>query len=153
MRYLLRSKHYKKNEPSKDAKKVYLVCEGSVNEVSYFKFFENFSSNLEIIPIPSEDGKSDPIKLMERAINLFVGNEENNIDPLYKINTKYGDQVWFIIDTDHWNNGGKIETLKSFCFSKNRSVKVWHVAQSNPCFEQWQYYHFFNEVPIHEKVL
>lgn len=50
-----------------------------------------------------------------------------------------GDQVWFVIDTDAW--GEAIPELKSLC----RSRPGWFVAESNPCFEVWLYYHVFSE--------
>ncbi|KAA6342826.1 hypothetical protein EZS27_009439 [termite gut metagenome] len=52
-----------------------------------------------------------------------------------------------VIDTDRWNEGDKIENLKSYCKSKNIDYNGWFVAQSNPCFEVWQYYHFHDKKP------
>lgn len=152
MTYLLRSKSYAKKEPSKNAKKVYLICEGSRNEVRYFNYFQNFSSNLEIITIPSENGKTDPLKLLEKAKDLFIGNSLKNIVPTYNLKEEYEDVVWFIIDTDEWNTGNKIEQLKEFCTQFETSYNAWNVAQSNPSFEQWQYYHFFDKAPLNREV-
>lgn len=55
--------------------------------------------------------------------------------------------VWFAIDTDDW--GSKIGELRKFCKLKNKDADsdVWNVAQSNPCFEIWLYYHFFDKEP------
>ena len=47
-----RNRRYIKNEPSKDAHKIYVICEGSETEHNYFTFFKELSSNLEIIDIP-----------------------------------------------------------------------------------------------------
>lgn len=50
-----------------------------------------------------------------------------------------------MIDTDQW--GDKIKSLRSFCLNNNISNNAWFVAQSNPCFEVWLYYHFFDCKP------
>ena len=53
-----------------------------------------------------------------------------------------------MIDTDEWNIGDKIEQLKAFCKENAR----WFVVQSNPCFELWLYYHFYDQKPVSENV-
>lgn len=144
MRYLVRSKVYEKVELSKNAKKVYIFCEGDT-EVNYFKYFRDLSSNIDIIPISNVEGKSDPLKLRDNAELLFLGNKD--VAPKFSINEEYNDEVWFVIDTDRWNEGNKIDELKMFCVSKNVKFKQWIVAQSNPSFELWLYYHFFSDKP------
>lgn len=148
MKYLSRNKVYEKVKPTKDAKKVYIVCEGQDKEYKYFQYFEGFSSNIDIIPLPSVNGMSDPLKLKEQAQLLFFGNEEEEISPKYILSQEYKDEVWFVIDTDRWNEGDKINQLKAFCAKQNR----WYVAQSNPCFEIWQYYHIHKQKPHLEEI-
>ena len=145
MRYLSRNKVYEKSEIAKDAKKIYIFCEGDT-EKKYFNYFKGFSSNIDIIPIPNDNGKSDPTKLKENAVLLFFGNK--TISPIYKLSEEDKDEVWFAIDTDRWNEGNKIQKLKDFCADKNK----WTVVQSNPCFELWQYYHFYTEKPFAENI-
>ncbi|MDI9365799.1 MAG: RloB family protein [Flavobacterium sp.] len=142
MRYLTRNKVYKKLDVVKEAKKVYIFCEGSDTEINYFKYFQGFSSNIDIIPIPNNNGQSDPTKLKDNAELLFAGNKSTR--PIYIISEEYKDEVWFVIDTDRWNEGNKINILKDFCKHKER----WFVVQSNPCFELWHYYHIYSEKPI-----
>lgn len=149
MKYLTRNKIYQKIEPFKNAKKIYLFCEGN-KEVNYFKFFQGFASNIDIMPIPTEDSKSDPIKLKRNAELLFFGNE--TIPPKYKLSIELKDEIWFVIDTDRWNEGDKINTLKAFTQEKNTDYLGWFVVQSNPSFELWLYYHFYTEKPSTEDV-
>jgi len=144
MKYLSRNKIYEKVDSFKNAKKVYLFCEGD-KEVNYFKFFQGFASNIDIIPIPNDNGKSDPIKLKENSEMLFLGNEA--VSPKYTLSAELEDEIWFIIDTDRWNEGDKINTLKKYIEQKNKDYKVWFVVQSNPSFELWLYYHFYSEKP------
>lgn len=146
MKYLSRHKIYEKVEPFKNAKKIYIFCEGERKEIDYFKFFQGFVSNIDIIPIPNDNGKSDPTKLKANA-ELSLAN--NSIS----LSKELLDEVWFVIDTDLWNEGNKIDTLKTFVEEKNKSYDGWFVAQSNPSFEIWLYYHFNSEKPNEAEVV
>ena len=150
MRYLSRKKIYHKEESNKDAKKVYIFCEGKETEIRYFKYFQGLSSNIDILPIPSVNGQSDPLKLKENADLLFFGNEMHS--PRFSLSVEYKDEVWFVIDTDRWNEGDKINRLKEFCNAKNGLNMQWIVAQSNPCFELWFFYHFNDKMPVKSDV-
>ena len=151
-----RRRDYGKREPSRDAHKIYLVCEGKDTELNYFKFFEGLSSNLQVIAIPPTVG-TDPIKLMKRAQEVLLDDNRQ-----YTVECEHGDTVWFIIDTDTWEKEGKIKPLREFCQEQNDIIRekydevkpypVWNVAQSNPCFEIWLYYHFYDKKPSQEKV-
>lgn len=144
-KYLLRSRRYERQEPSRDSRKVYIYCEGNVREYDYFKFFCGLSSNVNIIPIKSKNGKTDPVKLMEAAKEDFsLGSAEN---PKFTLDASQHDNVWFVIDTDQWGN--KISDLRNFCKVQNVGLcnEAWFVSQSNPSFEIWLYYHFFSSKP------
>jgi hypothetical protein len=147
MKYLTRNKVYAKVEPFKYAKKLYIFCESEKggNEVAYFNFFKGFSSNIDIIPIPNDNGKSDPTKLKSQA-ELSLENKS------ISLSIELLDEVWFVIDTDRWNEGNKIDELKQFVAEKKKSYSGWFVAQSNPSFEIWLYYHFNSEKPNEKEV-
>lgn len=153
---ITRRKDYTKHAPSKDASKIYIVCEGAETEKGYFNFFEGLSSNLELIIIPPEDG-TDPLKLMALAERILLSDiGKHSLDFMQR------DQVWFAIDTDSWEKEGKIQPLREFCACQNDSIakqysemkpyQAWNVAQSNPCFEIWLYYHLYNSLPDKELV-
>lgn len=151
-----RRKDYSKKDPSKNASKIYIVCEGRSTEPDYFSFFEGLSSNLELIVIPPEEG-TDPLKLLELAKHKLLENAKE-----YTLDYLQQDKVWFAIDTDSWEQEGKITPLREFCRQKNESIPVefdearpyeaWNVAQSNPCFEVWLYYHHYEDAPDEDKV-
>ena len=151
-----RRRDYDKREPSRDAHKIYIVCEGKGTEPDYFAFFEGLSSNLQVITIPPADG-TDPLKLMERAKQVLIGDGRE-----YTVEYEHGDTVWFVVDTDTWEKEGKITPLRQFCSQKNASISqeydevkaysAWNVAQSNPSFEIWLYYHFYENKPISDEV-
>jgi hypothetical protein len=151
-----RRRDYDKREPSRDAHKIYIVCEGKGTEPNYFAFFEGLSSNLQVITIPPADG-TDPLKLMERAKQVLIGDDRE-----FTVEYEHGDTVWFVIDTDTWEQEDKIAPLREFCAQKNAAIPLeydevkaysaWNVAQSNPSFEIWLYYHFYENRPIQEEV-
>lgn len=153
---ITRRKDYTKREPSKDASKIYIVCEGAETEKSYFSFFEGLSSNLQLIVIPPEEG-TDPLKLMDLAKRILLSETGR-----YSLDFKQKDQIWFAIDTDSWEKEGKIQPLRDFCAAQNDSItrkysevrpyQAWNVAQSNPCIEIWLYYHHYNVLPDEEAV-
>lgn len=143
---ITRRKDYAKRAPSKDASKIYIVCEGAETEKKYFSFFEGLSSNLQLIIIPPEEG-TDPLKLMELAKRVFHPDTGR-----YHLDYAQNDKVWFAIDTDTWENEGKIMPLRAHCMAANSEVAskgytAWNVAQSNPCFEIWLYYHHYDSKP------
>lgn len=147
---LVRSRRYERQEPLRDSRKIYIYCEGNKREFDYFRFFCGLSSNVNIIPIPSKDGKTDPEKLMEAAQEEFGINSD--VSPKYTLDVSQHDNVWFVIDTDLW--GSKITDLRNFCKSQNAGLdnETWYVSQSNPSFEIWLYYHKFSEKPVKNDV-
>lgn len=149
-KYLVRSRRYERQEPLRDSRKIYIYCEGNKREFDYFRFFCGLSSNVNIIPIPSKDGKTDPEKLMEAAQEEFGINSD--VSPKFTLDVSQQDNVWFVIDTDSWGN--KITDLRNFCKSQNAGLdnETWYVSQSNPSFEIWLYYHKFSEKPVKNEV-
>lgn len=149
-KYLARSRRYERQEPLRDSRKIYIYCEGNKREFDYFRFFCGLSSNVNIIPIPSKDGKTDPEKLMEAAQEEFGINSD--VSPKFTLDVSQQDNVWFVIDTDSW--GSKITDLRNFCKSQNAGLdnEAWYVSQSNPSFEIWLYYHKFSEKPVKNDV-
>lgn len=142
---LTRNKISQKLDVGKDVKKIFIFCEGDT-EVNYFNYFKGFSSNIDIVPIANTDGKSDPKKLKEDAVLKLFGNEFEK--PKLNFSKDFGDEVWFVIDTDHWNQGNKIEDLRTNCALQTK----WSVVQSNPCFELWLFYHFEKLKQIEEEI-
>ena len=147
-KYLTRNKCYDRLPPAKDAKKVYIYCEGEDTEYCYFEYFQELSSNISIIPIKNIKGKSDPLKLLEHAREDFLVKGCPFI-----LDRDLNDEIWFVIDTDKWNCGDKINSLRKFCDEQNDGkYSAWKVAQSNPCFEIWQYYHVYANRPCEKDV-
>ncbi|HNP18470.1 MAG TPA: RloB family protein [Fulvivirga sp.] len=118
------NREYKKGKPFKDSRKFIIVCEGK-REVEYFNFFHDRYKNL-IIEIIDHDNNSAPKKLTEKAVE-YIENEDWD----YSLD----DELWFVVDTDRW--GKQLYELSQLC----KGNKNWFMANSNPCFEVWLYYH------------
>lgn len=101
---ITRVRQYGKRDVERDAHKIFVVCEGASDEPRYFDFFKGLSANLAVITIPAENGKTDPVKLMKRAAELF--DEKGG---KYSLDYFHQDRVWFIIDTDTWEEEGKVD--------------------------------------------
>jgi hypothetical protein len=133
-----RNKIYQRREPTKEGKLYFIFCEGDKRETTYFHFFNRIASQIIIQIVPIEDGKNSPLGLYNNACNSLLRNERNP-NPIYTIN--HIDEVWFIIDTDKWEN--QIDSLRK----KTSQHQNWFIGQSNPSFEVWLYYHFRNQKP------
>jgi hypothetical protein len=128
--------------PNKDAKSYYIFCEGRRREYNYFLYFKEIDSKINIEPIQlGADEDNSPTGLYSKACELLMKSEH---DPYPKYEILDIDEVWFVIDTDIW--GSKIPELRRYCDQNHN----WNVAQSNPCFEVWLYYHFFDTKPTFE---
>lgn len=134
---ILRNRLYERQPPDRDATLFIIYCEGSKREPQYFKYFKGISSRikLEVIEADSQ-GDNSPLGLY-RCSCIDIESSETN--PSTKYELAEGDQVWFVIDTDAW--GEAISELRKKCAQR----RDWHVAQSNPCFEVWLYYHVFSD--------
>ena len=106
--------------------------------------------------IPPEEG-TDPLKLMELAHRELLDETRT-----HTLDFMQNDKVWFAIDTDTWEDEGKIQPLRDFCAYQNSHISdkydevkpypAWCVAQSNLCFEIWLYYHLYDTVPDIEDI-
>ena len=132
---LTRKRLYTKKEPDKEAKLFIIFCEGQKREAEYFNFFNGMASQVKIEAIPNTDGQGAPKKLYENADGI-----------LEKYDIGDQDEIWFVIDTDDWRK--QITDIKNSCAKKTN----WYVAQSNPSFEIWLYYHFYDVKPAKEIV-
>lgn len=133
-----RNKLYTKQDASREAKLYFIFCEGEKRETTYFYFFNQIATQIIVQLVPIEDGKNSPMGLFNNACQKLIKSDENP-NPEYLFNDI--DEAWFIIDTDKW--GKEIDQLRESIAEYNN----WFVAQSNPSFEVWLYYHFAKGKP------
>ena len=121
---------YEKREAFRDAFYFIIVCEGQNREPDYFRFFDGISSRVKIAPVESTGG-SAPKKLIDYAVA-----KEKELDA-----SADRDKVWFVIDTDRWRK--QLHEIRKECTAHQH----WRVAESNPCFEVWLYFHAKAQLP------
>jgi len=92
---------------------------------------------LEIYKLnPHED--NSPLGLLQIAKTALVATSGN---PTPKFNLQEQDEAWIVLDSDPDRDGSRkpqIAAVRAAIKGRGR----WHVAESNPCFEVWLYFHF-----------
>ena len=138
---LLTNRLFTREPPNREAKSIYIFCEGAKREYQYFKYFVEMDSRINVEPYklhPHEN--NSPLGLLNIAKTCIIQSKENP-NPKYKF--QENDEVWIVIDVDKDKEESRkpqVEKLRTFC----KENKDWYVVQSNPCFEVWLHYHYFN---------
>ena len=111
------------------AKRFLIVCEDDKSAPNYFEALKkHFSLSATSIEVAGSGGKTQPIRVVERAIELKKSAASPNSG------TEPFDQVWCVIDGDY---GDKINNARA----KARANSV-ELAISTMCFEYWVLLHF-----------
>ena len=139
---ILTNRLFERNPPNRNAKSIYIFCEGRRREYDYFTYFKEKDSriNIEVHKIGTDDNNS-PQGLFDIAVQTICPTKDNK--PKYDLIE--GDEVWIVMDTDPDKDNSRIEqiaTVKAACSKKQN----WFVVESNPCFEVWLYYHKHSEL-------
>jgi hypothetical protein len=126
---------YEKKIPFRDAFFFIIVCEGKNREPHYFRFFDGLSSRVKVVAVESGND-SAPARLIKNAID-----KERELEAIPD-----RDRLWFVIDTDAWRE--QLHEIRREC----KKYLHWKVAQSNPCFEVWLYFHVKSAIPDLEDI-
>jgi hypothetical protein len=145
---ILTNRLFERIPPSREAKSIYIFCEGAKREFDYFEYFKELDSriNIEVYKLHEQEGNSPSglLQIAERCINKTSENP----------NPKYifieGDEVWIVLDIDKDKFNSREPQIKNIQTRCNE-LENWHLAQSNPCFEVWLYYHLHSHKPEFEK--
>jgi len=135
---ILTNRFFERKPPSREAKSIYIFCEGAVREYQYFLYFREMDSriNIEIYRIAPHENNS-PTGLYEIALNSIIKSDDN-LNPRYYF--QENDEVWIVLDTDTDkvdSRKDQIETVRK----KLEDKPDWFIVESNPCFEVWLFYH------------
>jgi hypothetical protein len=146
---ILKNRIFKREPPSRDAKKIYIFCEGAKREYQYFKYFREIDSRIDIcIYEISPEENNSPSGLFNIAQSCII-NERTEKSCSFEF--RKGDEVWLIydLDPDKYNSrlGQIINNLE-----KCKEKKGWFTGLSNPCFEVWLYYHFRAQKPESDQI-
>lgn len=135
---ILTNRLYKREEPSKEAKSIFIFCEGAKRERDYFNYFVNIDSriNIEVYQIDDQEDNS-PLGLLKIAEECIIKSDVNP-NPKYKFLD--GDEVWIVLDIDkdkHNSREPQFVEINKRCADR----PDWYMVLSNPCFEVWLYFH------------
>lgn len=145
---ILTNRLFERTSAGREAKSIYIFCEGAKREFQYFEYFREIDSriNIEIYKLhPHED--NSPLGLLSIAEKCIIATDSNS-NPKY--NFINGDEVWIVLDIDKDRADSRelqIKKVTQKCDKQNG----WFIAKSNPCFEVWLYYHTHQEKPNFEK--
>ena len=145
---IVTNRRFKREKPSRDAKSLYIFCEGIRREYYYFNYFKEMDSRIsvEVYELNPHENNS-PSGLLNIAKKCIIKSKDNP-EPKYEF-LKNTDEVWIVFDTDKDKNESRqpqICKVKAFC----EQEEGWFIAQSNPCFEVWLSYHLSSKEPILE---
>jgi hypothetical protein len=123
---IIPSRGYERRPPFRDARKLFIVCEGRRREYEYFRYFQEMDSRIDIqIHELDPHENNSPAGLLQLACEL-------DIEDL--------DEVWIVLDRDPDKLDSRkpqIEDIRQDCASEAKLEAV----VSNPCFEVWLCYH------------
>ncbi|HMV80638.1 MAG TPA: RloB family protein [Leptospiraceae bacterium] len=142
---ILRDRLFERNPPERDAKKIYIFCEGRKREYQYFEYFEEIDSRINIIiyKLHPEENNS-PNGLLKIAETCLIPSEENPEPEFFK-DMNQEDEVWLVFDVDPDKSNSRFPQILNV--RQKCKEYGWNTALSNPCFEVWLYFHFFAEKP------
>lgn len=131
---ILTNRLFERQAPSREAKSLYIFCEGAKREYQYFEYFREIDSRIKVeVNKLNPDDNNSPKGLYELAENSFIGDKP-------KFTLQENDEVWIVLDTDPDKSNSRkeqIKQIKADCKVKDN----WFVVESNPCFEVWLFFH------------
>lgn len=98
----------------------------------YFVVFRN--PRIKVRVLPTESGRSAPNHVLDRLK-----------DYKREFETMDGDELWLMLDTDHWVEPNHVANFNMVCAQAKK--KGFHLAHSNPCFELWLLLHVAELAP------
>lgn len=147
---ILKDRLFERAKPTREAKSIYVFCEGAKREYQYFKYFQMIDSRINIEPYKLHKHEDNsPKGMRDIAIQCIDGDVKNDQKP--KFSFIDGDEVWIVIDTDPDRSNSRKSQIAEIAVECNER-NDWFLAQSNPCFEVWLYYHFYAIKPQFEGI-
>ncbi len=95
---ILTNRLFDREPPTKEAKSIYIFCEGLKREFGYFEYFREMDSriNIEVYKLHPHENNS-PKGLFGIAKKCVLQSKENP-NPKYKF--QKNDEVWIVLDVD-----------------------------------------------------
>jgi len=131
---ILTNRLFERQAPSREAKSLYIFCEGAKREYQYFEYFREIDSRIKVeVNKLKPDDNNSPKGLYDLAINSFSGDKPKFI-------LQENDEVWIVLDTDPDKSNSREEQITKIK-DDSQAKENWFVVESNPCFEVWLFFH------------
>lgn len=134
------SSDYTKPEGEIDVRILFILSGGEDREHNYFKMLKD-DNHLEKIKVAfaSKEGQGlNPTQLLEAAKNSIDSKKFTTKEVTYRFEKDNGDIIYLLQDIDQFEQ--EIRTLAAY---EQSDCLRW--IYSNPAFEMWLYYHYFND--------
>lgn len=128
---------YAKSAPYADSSIVFIVSGGAVKERKYFSRLMNIESDRFRLVFICKEGQGLVPAQMQREVEEALEEECFEDYGHELVHYFEGDRIYLVTDVDEF--GHSLEELTK----KNDDRYSWIV--SNPCFEIWLFYHFFDD--------
>ena len=131
---ILTNRLFERQSPSREAKSLYIFCEGAKREFQYFEYFREIDSRIKVeVNKLSPNDDNSPNGLYNLAESSFSGTKP-------KFTLQENDEVWIVLDTDPDKSNSREEQINQIKEKCNQTVN-WFIVESNPCFEVWLFFH------------
>jgi len=136
------SSDYTKPEGEIDVRILFILSGGEDRERNYFKMLKDDQHLKRIkVAFASKKGQGlNPTQLLEKAKNSVVSKRFVTEEAVYHFEEKNGDIIYLLQDIDQFE-----QEIRRLAAEKQPDCLRW--IYSNPAFEMWLYYHYFN-VPL-----
>jgi hypothetical protein len=113
------------NDP-RDTRLILVACDDTYAPKQYFDFFDKYFTRVKVRVQPTENGEG--------------ATAENVLNRLLEYTHEDDDELWMVLDTDHYIHGNhQKEFYRALEEAERQNVKV---ALSRPCFELWLLLHY-----------
>lgn len=131
---ILTNRLFERQPPSREAKSLYIFCEGAKREYQYFEYFREIDSRIKV-----EVNKLSPIDdNSPNGLYNLAENSFNGAKPKFQL--QENDEVWIVLDTDPDKSNSREEQINQIKEKCKEKVN-WFAVESNPCFEVWLFLH------------
>lgn len=133
------SSDYTKLEGEIDVRILFILSGGEDRERNYFKMLKD-DQHLKRIKVAFESKKGqglNPTQLLEKAKNCVDSKSFTTKEATYRFEMDNGDIIYLLQDIDQFEM-----EIRGLASEKQPDCMRW--IYSNPAFEIWLYYHYFN---------
>lgn len=131
--------HYSKGSPVLDTRIIFILSGGSKREKDYFRPIHN-NPAIRTIKIAFRSKKGQGLKPYElkSLAEEFINNKRFVTEDRKSFHIEDNDELYLIQDVDEFG-----DEIKRYIIEQNSNIRIRWII-SNPAFEIWLFYHYFD---------